>query len=44
MLRQKFLSTQSQRGADMITEELSNMGPVKLKDVDAAQQSVIASA
>lgn len=43
-LRQKFLSTQSQRGADMITEELSNMGPVKLKDVDAAQQSVIASA
>ncbi len=43
-LRQKFLSTQSQRGADMMAEELANLGPVKLKDVDAAQQSVIALA
>ena len=40
-LRQKFLSTQSQRGSEMMNEELSNLGPVKLKDVDAAQQSVI---
>ncbi len=40
-LRQKFLSTQSQRGSEMMSEELSNLGPVRLKDVDAAQQSVI---
>jgi flagellar motor switch protein FliG len=40
-LRQKFLSTQSQRGADMMAEELPNLGPVRLKDVDAAQQQTI---
>jgi flagellar motor switch protein FliG len=40
-LRQKFLSTQSQRGAEMMAEELSNLGPVRLKDVDAAQQQTI---
>ena len=40
-LRQKFISTQSQRGAEMMSEELANLGPVKLKDVDAAQQQTI---
>ena len=40
-LRQKFFSTQSQRGAEMMAEELANLGPVKLKDVDAAQQNTI---
>ncbi len=40
-LRQKFLATQSQRGAAMMTEDLEAMGPVKLKDVDAAQQEII---
>ena len=40
-LRKKFLSTQSQRGSDMMAEELANLGPVKLKDVDAAQQQTI---
>ncbi len=40
-LRQKFLATQSQRGAAMMTEDLQAMGPVKLKDVDAAQQEII---
>jgi flagellar motor switch protein FliG len=40
-LRQKFLSTQSQRGAEMMAEELANLGPVRLKDVDAAQQQTI---
>jgi flagellar motor switch protein FliG len=43
-LRKKFVSTQSQRGADMLLEELSSLGPVKLKDVDAAQQEIIALA
>jgi flagellar motor switch protein FliG len=40
-LRQKFLQTQSQRGAEMMSEDLASLGPVKLKDVDAAQQKII---
>ncbi len=40
-LRQKFLATQSQRGAAMMKEDLEALGPVKLKDVDAAQQEII---
>ena len=43
-LRQKFLGTQTQRGAAMMLEELSSLGPVKLRDVDAAQQEIIALA
>ncbi len=40
-LRQKFLATQSQRGAAMFAEEIASLGPVKLRDVDAAQQEII---
>ncbi len=40
-LRQKFLSTQSQRGAAMMAEDIAALGPVKLKDVDVAQQEII---
>lgn len=40
-LRQKFLATQSQRNADMLTEEIASLGPVKLRDVDTAQQEII---
>ncbi|MBV8553791.1 MAG: flagellar motor switch protein FliG [Acidobacteriaceae bacterium] len=40
-LLQKFLQTQSQRGADMMKEDLASLGPVKLRDVDSAQQNVI---
>jgi flagellar motor switch protein FliG len=43
-LRNKFLSTQSQRGAEMMMEDIQSTGPVKLKDVDAAQQQIIATA
>ena len=43
-LRQKFIQTQSQRGAQMMIEELSNLGPVRLKDVDSAQQQTITTA
>ena len=43
-LRQKFLATQSQRGAAMMADDIASLGPVKLKDVDAAQQEVIALA
>jgi flagellar motor switch protein FliG len=40
-LRQKFLSTQSQRGAAMMADDIAALGPVRLKDVDVAQQEVI---
>jgi flagellar motor switch protein FliG len=31
----------SQRAAQMLTEDLQSMGPVKLKDVEKAQQSIV---
>jgi flagellar motor switch protein FliG len=43
-LRQKVIGTQSQRGAQMMTEEIESLGPVRLRDVDAAQQEIIALA
>jgi flagellar motor switch protein FliG len=43
-LRNKFVKTQSQRGAEMMLDDIASLGPVKLKDVDAAQQQVIATA
>jgi len=32
----------SQRGADMLREDMEALGPVKIKEVDAAQQQIIA--
>ena len=32
----------SQRGAEMMKEDMDAMGPVKIKDVEAAQQQIIA--
>jgi flagellar motor switch protein FliG len=43
-LRNKFIATQSARGAEMMQEDIASTGPVKLKDVDAAQQQIIATA
>jgi flagellar motor switch protein FliG len=43
-LRKKFLATQSQRAADMLLEEVTSLGPVRLRDVDAAQQEIISVA
>ena len=43
-LRNKFVQTQSARGAEMMLEDIAALGPVKLKDVDAAQQQIIAAA
>ncbi|MGH9608941.1 MAG: flagellar motor switch protein FliG, partial [Bryobacteraceae bacterium] len=43
-LRKKFISSQSQRGGEMLAEDIASLGPVKLKDVDAAQQQIIAVA
>ena len=36
-----FLSNMSQRAADMLRDELENMGPVRLSDVDEAQATMI---
>ena len=43
-LRNKFIATQSARGAEMMLEDIASTGPVKLKDVDASQQQIIATA
>ena len=32
----------SQRGADMLREDMEALGPIKIKEVDAAQQQIIA--
>ena len=41
-LRNHILSCMSQRGADMLREDMEALGPVKIKEVEAAQQTVIA--
>ena len=41
-LRTHFLSTLSARGAEMMKEDMDVMGPVKIKEVEAAQQQIIA--
>ena len=41
-LRNQILSCMSQRGADMLREDMEALGPVKIKDVEAAQQQIIA--
>ena len=42
--RQKILATQSQRAANMMRDDLEAMGAVRRRDVDAAQQAMIALA
>jgi flagellar motor switch protein FliG len=41
-LKSHFLQCMSQRGGEMMREEMEALGPVKIKDVEAAQQQVIA--
>jgi len=41
-LKNHILQTMSQRGAEMLKEDLDALGPVKIKEVDAAQQQIIA--
>nr|WP_240739259.1 flagellar motor switch protein FliG [Marinitoga lauensis] len=41
-LKNKILTNMSQRASQMIQEELEFMGPVRLKDVDEAQQRIVA--
>lgn len=41
-LKTHFLQCMSQRGADMLKEDMEALGPVKIKEVEAAQQQIIA--
>ena len=43
LLRTHFLEVMSQRGAEMLKEDMDAMGPVKLKEVEMAQQQIIAA-
>ncbi|HEY1755109.1 MAG TPA: flagellar motor switch protein FliG [Bryobacteraceae bacterium] len=40
-LQQHFMSAMSQRGAGMLKDDIEALGPVKIKEVDAAQQAII---
>jgi flagellar motor switch protein FliG len=33
----------SQRGAEMLREDMDALGPIKIKDVESAQQQIIAA-
>lgn len=41
-LRNQILSSMSQRGAEMLKEDMEALGPVKIKEVEGAQQQIIA--
>ena len=41
-LRNQVLSCMSQRGADMLREDMDALGPIKIKEVQGAQQQIIA--
>ena len=40
-LRQLFFTNMSERGGKLLKEEMSSMGPVRLRDVDAAQNRIV---
>jgi len=40
-LRNHILSCMSQRGADMLREDMEALGPVKIKEVESSQQQII---
>jgi len=41
-VRKHFVQCLSQRGAEMMLEDMEALGPVKIKEVEAAQQQIIA--
>ena len=41
-LRNHFLGCMSQRGAEMLREDLESLGPVKIKEVEGGQHQIIA--
>jgi flagellar motor switch protein FliG len=41
-LKNHLLGCMSQRGREMLVEDIEALGPTKIKEVDAAQQAIIA--
>jgi flagellar motor switch protein FliG len=41
-LKNQFLQCMSQRGADMLREDMEAAGPVRIREVEAAQQQILA--
>jgi len=41
-LKNQMMACMSQRGAEMLREDMEALGPIKIKDVSAAQQQIIA--
>jgi flagellar motor switch protein FliG len=41
-LQSHVLSAMSQRGAEMLREDVDALGPVRIREVEAAQQQIIA--
>jgi flagellar motor switch protein FliG len=41
-LKNHFLEQMSQRGSEMLREDMEALGPIKIKEVEAAQQQIIA--
>ena len=41
-LKDHFLQAMSQRGAEMLREDMDALGPIKIKEVEATQQQIIA--
>ncbi len=41
-MRNHFLEGMSQRGAEMLKEDMESLGPIKVRDVEAGQQQIIA--
>jgi len=40
-LKEHLLQAMSQRGAEMMREDMDALGPIKIKEVEAAQQQII---
>jgi flagellar motor switch protein FliG len=43
-MRNLFMSNMSERAAKLMREDMASMGPVKLKDVEGAQQELVVTA
>ena len=41
-MKNHLLQAMSQRGAEMLREDMEALGPIKIKEVEAAQQQIIA--
>jgi flagellar motor switch protein FliG len=41
-LKNQMMACMSQRGAEMLREDMEALGPIKIKDVSASQQQIIA--